>query len=114
MGEATRYSASEKLEILHWVWELNLSVRHAVRQIGISRGTYYEWLDRYQHGGLAGLENRRRRPDGSGRSHAAQQAEVLAIASLPGPLGARTGGTGDRQRRVLRLGKHSAALAEST
>ena len=42
MGEATRYSASEKLEILQLVWESNLSVRHAVRQIGISRATYYE------------------------------------------------------------------------
>ena len=59
MGEATRYSASEKLEILHMVWESNLSVRQAVRQIGISRATFYQWLDRYQHGGLAGLENRR-------------------------------------------------------
>lgn len=81
MGEATRYSASEKLEILQLVWESNLSVRHAVRQIGISRATYYEWLDRYQHGGLAGLENRRplaRRV--WNRLDAAQQADVLSTA----------------------------------
>lgn len=81
MGDATRYSASEKLEILQLVWEANLSVRYAVRQIGISRSTYYDWLDRYEHGGFEGLENRRplaRRI--WNRLDAAQQAEVLATA----------------------------------
>ena len=43
MGDATRYSASEKLEILQLVWEANPSVRYAVRQIGISRST--GWRD---------------------------------------------------------------------
>src|SRR5690606_7460972 len=81
MGDATRYSASEKLEILQLVWEANLSVRYAVRQIGISRSTYYDWLDRYEHGGFEALENRRplaRRI--WNRLDVAQQAEVLATA----------------------------------
>ena len=81
MGDVTRYSASEKLEILQLVWEANLSVRYAVRQIGISRSTYYHWLDRYEHGGLEGLENRRplaRRI--WNRVDTAQQVDVLATA----------------------------------
>ena len=81
MGEATRYSASEKLEILQLVWESNLSVRCAVGRIGISRSTYYDWYDRYQQHGLEGLANRR--PVARriwNRLDAAQQAEVLATA----------------------------------
>lgn len=81
MPNAIRYSASEKLELLQLVWESNLSVRYAVRQIGISRSTYYAWLDRYQQHGLEGLSNRRpvarRRWN---RLDAAQQAAVLVAA----------------------------------
>ena len=81
MRPTTRYSASEKLELLQLVWESHLSVRCAVDKIGISRSTYYDWYDRYQQQGLRGLENRR--PVAKriwNRLDAAEQAQVLATA----------------------------------
>jgi transposase-like protein len=39
------------------------SVSEACRQFCISRKTGYQWLNRYETGGLAGLTDRSRQPD---------------------------------------------------
>ena len=44
-----RYSASEKYEILQRVDQSSLPVRH------IHRSTYYNWLKRYDDGGVDAL-----------------------------------------------------------
>ena len=54
-----RYSAGEKLEIIHLVERSHLSVKRTLASLGISRPTFYRWLWRYEHFGLSGLEDRR-------------------------------------------------------
>ena len=46
-----RYAASEKLEIIRTVETSHLPVRRTLDKIGISKTTFYAWLDRYAAGG---------------------------------------------------------------
>lgn len=57
-----RYPASEKLEIIRTVETSHLPVRRTLDKIGISKTTFYDWLDRYAAGGLDALEDRKPRP----------------------------------------------------
>ena len=57
-----RYSASDKLEIIHLVETSSLSVRRTLATIGIPKSTFYAWLDRYEHGGFEALEDRKPKP----------------------------------------------------
>jgi putative transposase len=55
-----KYSQSEKMEIIRMVEESNLSVRCTLRQIDISRSTFYQWYKRYQEDGYKGLAPKHR------------------------------------------------------
>ena len=57
-----RYSASEKLEIIHTVERSHLSARQTLDRIGISRTTFYRWYDRYLKNGPEDLEDRQPHP----------------------------------------------------
>lgn len=57
-----RYSASEKLEIIQLVEQSPLSVRRSLSKIGVSKSTFYAWLERYHRGGLDALEDRKPKP----------------------------------------------------
>ena len=59
----TRYSASEKLEIIRLVEQSHLPVRRTLAQIGIPRSTFYRWYDQYQTGGPEALDDHSPRPD---------------------------------------------------
>jgi transposase InsO family protein len=56
-----KYSQSEKMEIIRMVEDSNLSVRQTLREIGLSRSTFYEWYRRYQESGYTGLASRHKR-----------------------------------------------------
>jgi putative transposase len=58
-----RYPASEKLEIIRLVEQSHLPVQRTLRQIGVSRATFYRWYDQYQERGPEALEDRPSRPD---------------------------------------------------
>ena len=51
------YTASEKLAIIRLVEESELSVRRTLREIKISRSSFYRWYRAYEQDGLDGLEN---------------------------------------------------------
>jgi len=53
-----RYSASEKLEIIRLVEQSFLPVRRTLKQIAVSKSTFYAWYDRYRDGGFDALEDR--------------------------------------------------------
>ena len=53
-----RYPASDKMEIIHLVENSSLSVRRTLATIGVSKSTFYAWLDRYASGGFDALEDR--------------------------------------------------------
>ena len=57
-----RYSASEKLEIIHTVEGLHLPTKQTLDMLGIPRTTFYRWYDLYLEGGLDGLCDKPSRP----------------------------------------------------
>jgi putative transposase len=57
-----RYPASDKMEIIRLVETSSLSVRRTLVTIGVSKSTFYAWLDRYASGGFDALEDRKPRP----------------------------------------------------
>ena len=58
-----RYPASEKLEIIRLVEQSHLPARRTLQTLGILPSTFYRWYDRYQTGGLEGLEDRPSKPN---------------------------------------------------
>jgi putative transposase len=52
------YTASEKLTIIRLVEESELSVRRTLREIKVSRSSFYRWYQTYEESGLDGLENK--------------------------------------------------------
>jgi transposase-like protein len=50
-----RYSASEKAEIINLVENSSLSLRQTLARLDIHKSTFYNWLQRYQDGGVDGL-----------------------------------------------------------
>lgn len=57
-----RYPAAEKYEIIRTVEQSSLGVKRTCEQLGITRSTFYNWLERYEEGGMAGLEDKKPRP----------------------------------------------------
>ena len=47
-----RYSGSEKAEIIKLVKQSSLSVQQTLDRLDIRRCTFYNWLGRYDEGGL--------------------------------------------------------------
>ena len=56
-----RYSAEEKMEIISLTERSELSVKRTLKEIGVSRSTFYNWYDRYLDGGVDALHDRVRR-----------------------------------------------------
>ena len=57
-----RYSASEKLEIIHTVEGSHLPTKQTLDMLGIPRTTFYRWYDLYLGYGLDGLSDKPSRP----------------------------------------------------
>jgi len=54
------YTASEKLAIIRLVEESELPIRRTLREIKVSRTSFYRWYRAYEENGLDGLENQSR------------------------------------------------------
>lgn len=57
-----KYNAAEKYEIIRMVESSDIGVRRTLKQIGISKSTFYEWYRRYHEDGIDGLKRVSRRP----------------------------------------------------
>ena len=57
-----RYSASEKLEIIHTLEGSHLPIKQTLDMLGIPRTTFYRWYDLYLGYGLDGLSDKPSRP----------------------------------------------------
>ena len=57
-----RYSAAEKLEIIHLFERSHLPQRRCLASLGIPRQTFYRWYDRYLQRGEAGLQDQSPKP----------------------------------------------------
>jgi len=60
-----RYSAAEKMEVIRLVEGSDLSVLRTLRELGVSRSTFYAWYRRYAEHGFPGLESGKQ----AGRRH---------------------------------------------
>lgn len=58
MGQLTRSSAAEKLEIIRLVEGSSLSVKPILAEVDIARSTFYRWYERYLEAGYDGLLDR--------------------------------------------------------
>jgi putative transposase len=54
-----RQTQAEKMETIRLVEESELSVRQTLRELGVSRTTFYEWYARYRMGGYDALAARK-------------------------------------------------------
>lgn len=54
--------AKRRLAVVRWHETHGRSVSLTARHFGLSRSTVYDWLRRYERGGIHGLEDRSRRP----------------------------------------------------
>lgn len=57
-----RYSQAEKMEIIKIVENSELSVRRTLKELDVSRSTYYQWYRKYTEEGFEGLSNRKSNP----------------------------------------------------
>ena len=76
-----RYCASEKFQIICLVEQSNLSVRRTLLRLGIRKSTFHNWLERYQLGGIDGLNDRKLCPGLVWNKLPAQeQASIIQLA----------------------------------
>ena len=59
MERLIRYTAEEKMEIIHLVEHSNLSVKKTLEELQVPRSTFYSWYQRYQEHGMDGLKNKK-------------------------------------------------------
>jgi len=57
-----KYSASEKMETIRVVEGSSQGVKATLKELGISRSTFYDWYDRYAREGYEGLKNQVKTP----------------------------------------------------
>jgi len=57
-----KYSTAEKYEIIQMVERSELGVRRTLRQIGVSKSSFYEWYNRLLKDGIEGLKPYSKRP----------------------------------------------------
>ena len=68
---------SQRLEFVTLATAENANLRHLCRCFGISPGTAYKWLDRFQAAGANGLEDRSRQPHHSPLRTSTEMEETI-------------------------------------
>jgi len=58
-----RYTASDKMEIIRLVEQSNLPVRRTLMRLDINKSTFYNWLQRFDEGGVDALSDRKPKPE---------------------------------------------------
>jgi len=80
-----RYSQAEKMEIIKIVENSELSISRTLKELDVSRSTYYQWYRKYAEEGFEGLSNRKSNPKRIwNRIPDEEREKVVAIAlALP-------------------------------
>ena len=100
---------SQRLEFVTLATAENANIRRLCECFGISSGTAYKWLHRFQAVGASGLEDRSRRPQHSPARTAAEMEETVTKLRAQHPAwGGRKLAT-----RLLELG-HTGVPSPST
>lgn len=81
---------SQRKAFIQRALEVDVNFSQLCREFGISRKTGYKWLERYQQDGLAGLQERSRRPQHSPKQTSAEmEAQIIAARQQHPAWGAR-------------------------
>ncbi len=99
---------TQRLEFVILATQSDLAFRELCRRHGVSRKTGYKWLERYEAGGAAALQDRSRRPHGSPRQVCSAVAETVVALHKETTWGGRK-----LQQRLQALG-HAEVPAAST
>lgn len=59
MERLIRYTPEEKAEIIHLVEHSDLTIKQTLKELDVSRSTFYSWYRRYQEEGREGLQNKK-------------------------------------------------------
>ncbi len=103
-----RYSSSEKFEIIRLVEKSSLSVKRTLLRLDIHKSTFYNWLKRFQEGGIDGLEDRKSTPRQVWNKLAKEQrAEIVELALEKPELS-------PRELAVTYTDEQSSFVSEST
>jgi putative transposase len=103
-----RYSSSEKYEIIRLVEKSSLSVRQTLLRLDIHKSTFYNWLKRFQEGGIDGLEDRKPAPcQVWNKLPKEQQSEIIELALEKPELS-------PRELAVTYTDEQSSFVSEST
>jgi transposase InsO family protein/transposase-like protein len=57
-----KLSTSEKMEVIRMVEESDLSVTKTLKELGVSRSSFYRWYDQFLEGGVDALESTSKSP----------------------------------------------------
>lgn len=80
-----RYSASDKVEIIKLVQDSSLSVRQTLDRLGIHKSTFYNWLKRYQEGGIDAMADRKPIPQAVWNKIAEDHRDAVIDLALEAP-----------------------------
>ena len=80
-----RYSAADKAEIIQLVENSALSVRQTLVRLDIHKSTFYNWLKRYEEGGINGLEDKLSIPQAVWNKIAEEHREAIIELALDKP-----------------------------
>jgi putative transposase len=79
------YNQAEKMEVIKMVEESPLGAKHTLRELGVSRSTFYDWYKRYQAHGFAGLESHKRVPKTIWNQIPETEREMVIDVALDNP-----------------------------
>jgi transposase-like protein len=105
--------AMKKKAILDKVAESNLPTKTILKELGISRSTYYSWLKRHQDEGMAGLMDSRSGPrpqDEPEEKDEPKEAEMEGAREEIDPQTPSEASPVQEDRRVTPSGEHEAIL----
>jgi len=80
-----KYSKAEKHEIIKMIESSNISVRRTLKEIGVSKSTFYEWYKKYLEDGVEGLNNKHKSPKQFWNIIPETERDMIADAALAYP-----------------------------
>ena len=108
-----RYCAAEKGGIIRLVENSSLSVRQTLARLDIHKSTFYNWLKRFQEGGVDGLEDRKPSAGVAWNKIPEDHCKALVEMALDSPElsrgGARGWSFGGGRRLAVRVSRQASS-----
>ena len=80
-----RLTVSEKQEIIHMVTRSEIGANRTLREIGINKGTFYNWYHAYRENGIEGLIRTKRTSNRQWNCKPQEQKNLVVKLALDYP-----------------------------